>query len=66
VFVAILGVGELLVSDGDLRGFAFGGEVDGDERVRGGTALPAPGVDEFAGRIDKPVGAKDSVDVAPL
>ena len=64
VLVAVLGVGELLVGDGDLGGFAVGGEVDGDEGVGRGAALPAPGVDEFAGRIDEAVGAEDGVDVA--
>jgi len=64
VLVAVLGVGELLVGDGDLCGVAVGVEVDGDEGVGRGAALPAPGVDEFAGRLDEAVGAEDGVDVA--
>jgi hypothetical protein len=66
VLVAVLGSGELLVGDGDLGGFALGGEVDGDEGVRRRAAFPTPGVDEFAGRVDDAVGAEDGVDVAAL
>jgi hypothetical protein len=63
MFVAVFGVGELLVGDGDLGGFALGGEVDGDERVGRGT-FPSPSVDELARRLDETVGAEDGVDVA--
>ncbi len=66
VLVAVLGVGELLVSDGDLSGLALGSEVDSDESVGHRAAFPAPGVDEFAGRVDEAVGAEDGVDVAAL
>jgi hypothetical protein len=64
VLVAVFSVDELLVGDGDLGGFAFGGEVDSDEGVGCGAVLPAPGVDELAGWLDEAVGAEDGVDVA--
>jgi hypothetical protein len=64
VLVAVFGVGELLVGDRDLGRIPVGGEVDGDESVGHGAAFPAPGVDEFARRVDEAVGAEDGVDVA--
>ena len=64
VSVAGLEVGELLVRHGDLGGVADGDEVDGDEGVGCGAALPLPGEGELFGRDDFLVGADDGVDVA--
>jgi len=64
VLVAGFGVEELFVGDGDLGGVAARGEVDGDEGIGGGAVLPAPGVNELAGRVDEAIGAEDGVDVA--
>src|ERR1700734_1366038 len=63
VFVAILGIGKLLVGDSDLGGFAVRCEVNGDERVGSGTILPAPSVDELVRWVDEAIGAEDSVDI---
>jgi hypothetical protein len=64
MLVAILDAGKLFVGNGDLGGFATRREVYSDESVGHRPAFPAPGVDEFAGRIDEAVSTENIVDIA--
>ena len=64
MLVSVLGIGELLVGDGDLGGLALGGEVNGDQGVGHGATFPAPGIDELAGRVDKVISTEDGMDIA--